>query len=48
MSRPIDLMGSVRQWLRKPVFNTQHYKVHIKGKVEQSRERSCALPYILA
>ena len=24
---------------------TQHYKVHIKGKVEQSRERSSALPY---
>ena len=22
-----------------------HYKVEIKGKVEQSRERSCALPY---
>ena len=25
-------------------LNTQQYKVHIKGKVEQSRERSCA-PY---
>ena len=25
--------------------NTQHYKVHIKGKVEQSRETSSALPY---
>ena len=24
--------------------NTQHYKVHIKGKVEQSRERSNTLP----
>ena len=24
---------------------TQHYKVRIKGKVEQSRERSSALPY---
>ena len=24
---------------------TQHYKVQIKGKVEQSRERSSALPY---
>ena len=27
--------------------NTQPYKVHIKGKVEQSRERSSALPYTL-
>ena len=25
------------------LFNTQHYKVSIKGKVEQSRERSSAL-----
>ena len=25
--------------------NTQHYKVRIKGKVEQSRERSSALHY---
>ena len=29
------------------LLNTQHYKVRIKGKVEQSRERSSALPYIL-
>ena len=28
------------------LLNTQHYKVWIKGKVEQSRERSSALPYI--
>ena len=27
------------------LVNTQHYKVQIKGKVEQSRERSSALPY---
>ena len=26
-------------------FNTQQYKVRIKGKVEQSRERSSVLPY---
>ena len=26
------------------LLNTQHYKVSIKGKVEQSRERSSALP----
>ena len=28
--------------------NTLHYRVWIKGKVEQSRERSSALPYTLA
>ena len=27
------------------LFNTQQYKVRIKGKMEQSRERSNALPY---
>ncbi len=29
------------------LLNTQHYKVRIKGKVEQSKERSSALPYTL-
>ena len=29
------------------LLNTQRYKVRIKGKVEQSRERSSALPYTL-
>ena len=29
------------------LLNTQHYKVWIKDKVEQSRERSSALPYTL-
>ena len=29
------------------LFNTQHYKVRIKGKVEQSREWSSALSYTL-
>ena len=38
--------------LKKMVFdasllNTQHYKVWLKGKVEQSREKSSALPYTL-
>ena len=28
------------------LLNTQHYKVWIKGKVEQSREKKSALPYI--
>ena len=31
--------------LETSLLNTQQYKVHIKGKVEQSRERSSALPY---
>ena len=29
------------------LLDTQHYKVRIKGKVEQSRERSSALPNTL-
>ena len=29
------------------LLSTQHYKVSIKGKVEYSRELSCALPYTL-
>ena len=28
------------------LFNTQHFKVRTKGKVEQSREWSSTLPYI--
>ena len=27
------------------LLNTQQYKVRIEGKMEQSRERSSALPY---
>ena len=27
------------------LLNTQHYKVRVKDKVEQSKERSSALPY---
>ena len=33
--------------LNSYLLNTQHYKARIKGKVEQSRERSSALPYTL-
>ena len=29
------------------LLNTQHYKVRIKGKLEQCRERSSALTYTL-
>ena len=48
--------GSIPGWVipntQKMVFdtallNTQHYKVRIKGKVEQSRERSSILSYTL-
>ena len=27
------------------LLNTQHYKVRIKGKVKQSKEKSSAFPY---
>ena len=52
---PGDL-GSIPIWvipktqkmvLDASLLNTQHYKVGINGKVEQSRERSSALPYTL-
>ena len=44
-----SIPGSVMPKTLKMVFdttllNTQQYKVCIKGKVEQSRERSSALP----
>ena len=29
------------------LLNTQHYKIEVKGKVEQSRERSRSLLYTL-
>ena len=31
--------------LNTSLLNSQLYKIYIKGKVEQSRERSSALPY---
>ena len=36
---------TLKMVLDATLLNTQHYKVRIKGKVEQSRERSSALPY---
>ena len=36
---------TLRMVLDTSLLNTQHYKVYIEGKVEQSRERSSALPY---
>ena len=47
-----SIPGRVMPKTQKTVFdasllNTLHYKIRIKGKVEQSRERSCAHPYTL-
>ena len=38
---------TLKMILDDALLNTQHYKVRIKGKVEQSSERSSALPYTL-
>ena len=38
---------TLKMVLDTSLFNTQQYKVCIKGKVEQSRERSSTLPYTL-
>ena len=38
---------TLKMLLDTSLLNTQLYKVHIKGKVKQSREWSCALPYTL-
>ena len=36
---------TLKMVLDTSLLNTQQYKVRIKGKVEQSRERSSTLPY---
>ena len=46
----VSIQGQVipKTWKIVPdatLSNTQHYKVGIKDKVEQSKERSSALPY---
>ena len=38
---------TLKMLLDTSLLNTQQYKVRIKGKVEQSREMSSALPYTL-
>ena len=38
---------TLKMVLDTSLLNTQQYKVRIKGKVEQSRERSSTLPYTL-
>ena len=54
MARETSVQSQVdsNQRLKKMVLdaallNTQHYEVKIKGKVEESREKSSALPYTL-
>ena len=37
---------TLKMVLDTSLLNTQQYKVHIKGKMEHSREMSSALPYI--
>ena len=39
--------NTLKMALDTSLLNTQQYKVCIKGKVKQSRERSSALPYTL-
>ena len=36
---------TLKMVLDTSLLNTQQYKVHIEGQVEQSREWSSALPY---
>ena len=36
---------TLKMVLDTSLLNTQQYKAYIKGKVEQLRERSSALPY---
>ena len=38
---------TLKMELDTTLLNTQHYKVRFKGKVEQSRKWSSALPYTL-
>ena len=43
---PVRVIAKTQKMiLDASLLNTQQYKVGIKGKVEQSRERSSALPY---
>ena len=52
----LEALGSIPGWvipktqkmvLDASLLNTQHYKVQIKGKLDQSWKRSNALPYTL-
>ena len=41
----VESYKDLKMVLDAPLLNTQHYKVMIKGKEEQSREWSSNLPY---
>ena len=44
----VESYQRLKKWyLTAFLLNTQYYKVRIKGKMEQSRERSSYLPYFL-
>ena len=43
--RSLSHTKDLKMVLDTSLLNTQHYKVRIKGKVEQSKERSSALSY---
>ena len=43
----VESCQRLKKWYLMPPCLTQQYKVWIKGKVEQSRERSSTLPYTL-
>ena len=44
-SIPVQVIHKLlKMVLDTPFLNTHQYKIHIKGKVEQSRERSSGLP----
>ena len=51
MARETKVQSQVKSYQRQKIafdvtlLNTQHYKVHIKGKREQSREMSSAFSY---
>ena len=38
---------TLKMVLDTSLLNTQQYKIHIKGKVERSREKSSVFPYTL-
>ena len=44
-SIPVRVKPKTQKMVLAALLSTQHYKVRIKGKVEQSRERSSAFPY---
>ena len=41
----VESYQRLKKWYFISLLNSQQYKVGIKGKVEQSRERSSALSY---